>query len=93
MAEFTYFCCPFGPVCFVLQIMNPVTWVLYKPYDDDIYGRVLPSANEISHANIIEAKRNAFDKAAFIAENEEQTNVAVPQQTRLPQHNIVYPTV
>ena len=93
MAEFTYFCCPFGPVCFVLQIMNPVTWVLYKPYDDDIYGRVLPSANEILRKYNLEAKRNVFDKAVFIVENEEQTSVPVPQQTSVPQYNIVYPTV
>ena len=91
--EYMYFCCPLGPVCFVLQMMNPLTYLLYKPYDDDMDGRVLPSANEILRKYNLKAKKNTFNKAVFIVENEEQTSVAVPQQTRLPQYDIVYPTV
>ena len=74
-------------------MMNPLTCLLYKPYDDDMDGRVLPSANEIFTKYNLRLRKTLSNKAAFIVENEEQTSVAVPQQTRLPQYDIVYPTV
>ncbi len=69
VSEFFYFRFPLGPICCVLQTMNPITWLIYTPFETDIKERALPAMNDILRRHNLKAvKPSNFNKAIAIVE-------------------------
>ena len=68
--EILYFCFPLGPLCCCLQMMNPITCMLYWPFEMDIQNRVLPAMNDIlRRCNLKAIKSSSFTRNIAIVEN------------------------
>ena len=67
--EILYFCFPLGPICCVLQMMNPITWLIYTPFETDIKERALPAMDDILRRHNLKAvKPSNFNRSIAIVE-------------------------
>jgi hypothetical protein len=67
--EILYFCFPLGPICLVLQLMNPITWLIYTPFETDIKERALPAMDDILRRHNLKAvKPSNFNRSIAIVE-------------------------
>ena len=54
---------------FVLQMMNPITWLIYTPFETDIKERALPAMDDILRRHNLKAVKPFFGgKAIAIVE-------------------------